>query len=262
MHSVLFQRLARKGVHALAGTSTVTALKPAMLHAKSARFIASAKPKGSSSDREEDFISEDVEHVDDEEAPSSRSVIVDEDATWGQRALECAQEVLSASDDLSLYAFRAVVNTKSVDIRLDKLSDTYGSPTLDEIGAFSRDFNERFEAMVGEEEAGSIEVEVSSPGATRQVKIPEELERFRGLPMEVVTVQEPDVRVMVFKGFVEGEDGEGGEGGEDGDSKWMYADVKANRSLNKGRGLNKKAREAVFVLRAEDISGCHLHIDL
>lgn len=253
MHSVLFQRLARKGVRALAGTSTVTALKPATLHAKRARFIASAKPKSSSSDREEEFISEDVEHVEDEEAPSTRSVVVDEDATWGQRALECAQQVLSANDDLSLYAFRAVVNTKTVDIRLDKLSDTYGSPTLDEIGAFSRDFNERFEAMVGEEEAGSIEVEVSSPGATRQVRIPEELERFRGLPMEIATAQEPDVRVMVFNGFVEG---------DSGDSTWMYADVKANRSLNKGRGLNKKAREAVFVLRAEDITDCHLHIDL
>ncbi len=253
MHSVLLQQLARRGVRALAGTSTVTASKPAMRHAKSARFIASAKPKGPESGREEGFISEDVEQVEDEEAPSSRSVVVDEDATWGQRALECAQQVLSANDDMSLYAFRAVVNTKSVDIRLDKLSDRYGSPTLDEIGAFSRDFNERFEAMVGEEEAGSIEVEVSSPGATRQVRIPEELARFQGLPMEVTTEQEPDVRVMVFQRFVEG-------GG--GDSEWMYADVKANRSLNKGRGLNKKAREAVFVLRAVDITGCHLHIDL
>ena len=233
----------------------MAASKPASLgHANnvrlSASFVTAAKPKNSSPSRDA-FISEDVEESETEEAPSSRSVIIDENTTWGQMALDCAQQVLSTNDDLSLYAFRAVANTKSVDIRIDKLSDTYGSPTLDEIGAFSRDFNERFEAMIGEEEAGGIEIEVSSPGATRRVKVPEELERFQGLPMEVVTVEEPEIRVMVFKGFA-----------ADGASEWMYADVKANRSLNKGRGLNKKARESVFVLQADDITGCNLHIDL
>ena len=210
-----------------------------------------AKPQNK---EDETFISDDVTEVStEEEGPSTRDVVIDENTEWGQRALEVAQQVLATNNDLSLYSFRAIANSKTVDIRLDKLSDTYGSPTLDEIGAFSRDFNERFEAIVGEEEAGGIEIEVSSPGATRTVKVPEELERFKELPMEVVTADEPVARVMVFKGF----------GGEDSTyTEWMYADVKANRSLNKGRGLNKKARETVFVFKTQDILKLNIHIDL
>lgn len=212
-----------------------------------------AKPKGSSTSEDADVISEDVAEVstEDVEGPSTRDMVVDENSEWGQKALEVAQQILETNDDLSLYAFRAIANTRTVDIRLDKLSDTYGSPTLDEIGAFSRDFNERFEALIGEEEAGGIEVEVSSPGATRAVKVPDELERFKELAMEIVTADEPSVRVMAFKGFA-----------ENGDTEWMYADVKANRSLNKGRGLNKKARETVFVVKVPDIVRLNIHIDL
>jgi ribosome maturation factor RimP len=239
-----------------------SSLPSARLRGASTSAAAKSKSKSSSpaSDQEE-FISDAVEQADAEEAPSERQVVVENDTLWGQQALECTQQVLSASEDLALYAFRAVAGNKSVDIRLDKLSDTYGSPTLDEIGAFSRDFNERFEAMVGEEEAGSIEIEVSSPGATRAVKVPEELERFKGLPMEVVTVDHPEVRVMTFVGFHD--EGDPADGGSRADSsEWMYSDVKANRSLNKGRGLNKKARETVFVVPHSDIQRVNLHIDL
>lgn len=42
-------------------------------------------------------------------------------------------------------------------------ADQYGSPSLDDVAAFSRQFNEAYEAAVGETAAGEIEVEVSSP---------------------------------------------------------------------------------------------------
>ena len=39
----------------------------------------------------------------------------------------------------------------------------YGSPTLDQVEAFAKGFYSALEAEVGEEEAGRISVEVSSP---------------------------------------------------------------------------------------------------
>ena len=42
-------------------------------------------------------------------------------------------------------------------------ADRYGSPTLTDVAAFSRAFTAAFEAAVGEEVAGGIELEVSSP---------------------------------------------------------------------------------------------------
>ena len=44
-----------------------------------------------------------------------------------------------------------------------QLEDRYGSPSLDEISIFSRNFYHALEAKVGEKAAGELSVEVSSP---------------------------------------------------------------------------------------------------
>jgi hypothetical protein len=46
---------------------------------------------------------------------------------------------------------------------LARSADRYGSPSLEEIGDFSRSFNAALEEALGAEAAGEIEVEVSSP---------------------------------------------------------------------------------------------------
>lgn len=66
-----------------------------------------------------------------------------------------------------------------LDIRLESMADKYGSPSLDDIERFSRELSQRLSALLGEEAAGSLEVEVSSPGAEREVEVPRDLERFR-----------------------------------------------------------------------------------
>lgn len=38
-----------------------------------------------------------------------------------------------ALDGVELYLFRAVVPMKKLDIRLDKVTDKYGSPSIDDI---------------------------------------------------------------------------------------------------------------------------------
>lgn len=44
-----------------------------------------------------------------------------------------------------------------------QLDDLYGSPTLDEVEAFSREFYKELEAVLGAEGAGKLSIEISSP---------------------------------------------------------------------------------------------------
>jgi len=46
-------------------------------------------------------------------------------------------------------------------------ADPFGSPSLDEVGDFSRALGEQIEISMGEEAAGEIEIEVSSPVSVR-----------------------------------------------------------------------------------------------
>lgn len=48
-------------------------------------------------------------------------------------------------------------------MRPEQLADRYGSPSMEEVEKFCRAFNADFEAALGEEEAGDVEIEVSSP---------------------------------------------------------------------------------------------------
>ena len=102
-------------------------------------------------------------------------------------------------------------------VRQLQLEDEYGSPSLEDITNLSRALSSGLEEELGEEEAGTIEVEVSSPvsiasqlhasncstshmlgcrgapliqasvfqGAERILKLPGELTRFGQLPLTV-----------------------------------------------------------------------------
>lgn len=150
------------------------------------------------------------------------------------------------------------------------MTDRYGSPSLDEVESFSRSLVASLEDSMGEEEAGQIEIEVSSPGAERQVKIPLELSRFAELPMKVLYRQatagsggEQGIELQILQ-FINLEDKTTGSGGADDPvtfSMWKLADVKANRT-GKGRPLNKKQRETVIEINLADIEKIYLHVDM
>ncbi len=44
-----------------------------------------------------------------------------------------------------------------------QLEDVYGSPSMDDITSFSREFYAELETALGEEAAGNLQIEVSSP---------------------------------------------------------------------------------------------------
>ena len=90
--------------------------------------------------------------------------------------------------------------------------------------------------------------QVSSPSAERIVRVPQDLERFKDLPMYVRYLEE------TAESGIQGQDGifhlDSVEM-ESGYSTWKLANVKLNRQLlGKGRALNKKKTEAVEIKSA------------
>ena len=112
-------------------------------------------------------------------------------------------------------SFRQVVGDSVHQCCVVQLEDMYGSPSMDDITDFSREFYAELEAELGEEAAGKLQIEVSSPvrwhcllpsfqasanicatcmhpilccvvrqGAERLVRVPGELLRFQSLPMQ------------------------------------------------------------------------------
>ncbi|KAM0939915.1 hypothetical protein DsansV1_C19g0158431 [Dioscorea sansibarensis] len=175
---------------------------------------------------------------------------------WDKRALSIAEEVsMSFDGDLKLYAFKTSANS-SIRVRVEKLSNKSGSPSMADIQAFSSEYR----ARLGEAElAGTIPVnislEVSSPGVERVVRIPEDLDRFKDRPMYVKYTADGDqecdgiFRLISF----------------DLDScncTWGIADVKKNRQqTGKGRPLNKKQREWRLQTSFDSLHLVRLHSD-
>eukprot|EP00249_Psilotum_nudum_P018977 c27049_g1_i1 orf=129-1355(+) len=164
---------------------------------------------------------------------------------WDKKALEIAEEVLGAfGSDFTIYAFKVSANG-CVHVRLDKLSDKYGSPSLDEIENFSTMYGRRLEEA-GQESIipDNLALQVSSPGAERVVQVPNDLLRFKGLPMYVRYVEEKSSddseQLPVKDGVLELQSAEM----TSGYSVWKIANVRQNRdSAGKGRGLTRKQRE-------------------
>ncbi|KAI7726416.1 hypothetical protein M8C21_027354 [Ambrosia artemisiifolia] len=162
---------------------------------------------------------------------------------WDKEVLTIAEEVsLSFDGELGIYAFKTLQNS-AIRVRIERLTNKSGSPTMEDIEAFSNAYRERLNQA---EAAGSIPVdislEVSSPGLERVVRIPQDLERFKDRPMYVkYTTREDDASsscehdgVLRLESFdLEAER-----------CTWGIADVKVNREkAGKGRPLNKKQRE-------------------
>ncbi|XP_042475399.1 uncharacterized protein LOC122057385 [Macadamia integrifolia] len=162
---------------------------------------------------------------------------------WDKQALAIAEEVSSSFDgDLRIYAFKTFVNS-TVKVRIEKLSNKYGSPSMDDIEAFSTAYRAQLDEA---EDAGSIPqdiyLEVSSPGVERILRIPQDLDRFKDRPMYVMYATE-----VGAAGSLTESDGVFRLVSFDLETScctWGLADVRINRDkAGKGRQLSKKQRE-------------------
>uniref|UniRef100_J3MIN4 DUF7912 domain-containing protein n=2 Tax=Oryza brachyantha TaxID=4533 RepID=J3MIN4_ORYBR len=190
--------------------------------------------------------------------------VVLRDVKWGQRALAAAEEVLGEhfGDDVAMFAFK--VSPKGyVYVRLDKLTNRYGCPGIEEIESFNKLYKQKLDEII---ERGEIPldlgVEVSSPGAERLLKVPEDLDRFKDMAMRVQYLVEGDDLVLkqilqkdgIF--LLEAVDIQGEH------CIWKLADVKENRAqAGKGRPLNRKQRDWRLQTSFKAVKKATLYLD-
>ncbi|CAN6181290.1 unnamed protein product [Urochloa humidicola] len=169
------------------------------------------------------------------------------DVKWGEHALAAAQEVLAGhfGDDLAMFAFK--VSSKGyVYVRLDKLTNMYGCPDIEEIESFNRLYKQKLDEIIERGEIPlDLALEVSSPGAERLLKVPEDLDRFKDMAMRVQYLTEGDNDLVSKQNLLK--DGIFLLESVDTQTEhcvWKLADVKENRAeAGKGRPLNRKQRD-------------------
>ncbi|KAJ3707220.1 hypothetical protein LUZ61_010925 [Rhynchospora tenuis] len=192
--------------------------------------------------------------------------IVLRDVSWGERALTVAREVLSEhfGEDIALYAFK--VSPKGyVYVRLDKLTTKYGCPDIEEIESFNNIYMERLDEIV---EKGEIPIdlalEVSSPGAERLLKVPEDLNRFKEMPMWVqyLDLAEDGSVKNIYEKHKEGVFLLESIKLETQLCIWKLADVKENRAqAGKGRPLSRKQKDWRLHVPFDAIKRVMLYLD-
>ncbi|CAK7326221.1 unnamed protein product [Dovyalis caffra] len=169
---------------------------------------------------------------------------------WGERALSIARQVLLPfGDDFKLFSFKTTPRGY-VYVRLDKLSQhlqfvscvlRYGCPGMEELESYSREYNKRLqEVRALGEIPDNLAVEVSSPGAERILKVPDDLSRFKDMPMRVCYLEGLTYNGSETNGVFLLESMEM----ESENCVWKLADVKENRDpQSKGRPLSRKRRD-------------------
>ncbi|KAF6171425.1 hypothetical protein GIB67_009566 [Kingdonia uniflora] len=168
--------------------------------------------------------------------------VVLRDVPWGEHTLSLAREVLlQFGDDMKLFAFKTTPRGY-IYVRLDKISNMYGCPSMEEIANYSKLYKKRLEE-VGEtgQIPDDLALEVSSPSAERVLKVPEDLDRFKDMPMRVLYVEgESDPKHLQKDGVFLLDSIKT----ESEHCVWKLANVKENRDpLSKGKPLNRKQKD-------------------
>ncbi|XP_022149048.1 uncharacterized protein LOC111017562 [Momordica charantia] len=160
---------------------------------------------------------------------------------WGEHVLSLAHEVLlQFGDDIKLYSFKTTPRGY-IYVRLDKLSNEFGCPSLEDLESYTQEYKKRLGATGALGKIpDDLALEVSSPGAERLLKVPDDLFRFKAMPMQVSYLED------VVPGGTEN-DGVFILDHVETESKscvWKLANVRENRDpLSKGRPLTRKQKE-------------------
>lgn len=160
---------------------------------------------------------------------------------WGQRALTIAEEVLMLfSEDIKLFAFKTTP-LGYVYVRLDKLTDEYGCPGMEELECYNQEYKKRLdEAGALGEIPDDLALEVSSPGAERLLKVPDDVSRFKDMPMRVFYTENIESNCPERDGIFLIDSIEN----DKEMCVWKLANVKENRDpLRKGRPLSRKQKD-------------------
>ncbi|KAL6573524.1 hypothetical protein OROHE_001983 [Orobanche hederae] len=273
IHGVLIPTIPEPGLCRMLDTFRTFSLKTSSTCSSSATVLRHLHGGSSTTERTcqesvDDDSNSEVEPIDswEEEDEAEAEVgdggdgggVVLKNCPWGERALSIAQEVLKEfGEDMELYAFKTS-HRGYIYVRLDKLSNEYGCPGMEEIESFSRRYKKKLDEFgaVGEIPE-DLALEVSSPGAERLLRVPDDLLRFKDLPMVVNYSEESDAKCPEKNGvyFLDS------VGTESRCCIWKLADVRENRDPSaKGRPLSRKQKDSRLKLSYDTIKRVTLYI--
>ncbi|CAM0905392.1 unnamed protein product [Alopecurus aequalis] len=253
----------------LVPASRGVAVPAAQTRSLASKARGGAGPHESGSDQGEDGEAEEwmAEWEEDEDELADPEIgdggngggVVLRDVKWGARALAAAEEVLAEhfDDDIAMFAFK--VSPKGyVYVRLDKLTNRYGCPGIEEIENFNRLYKQKLDEIIERGEIPlDLALEISSPGAERLLKVPDDLGRFKDMAMRVQYLASGDDLVLdLMDGIflLESVDTQAEH------CVWKLADVNENRA-GKGRPLNKKQRDWRLQTSFEAVKKATLYLD-
>ncbi|KAI3729266.1 hypothetical protein L6452_17919 [Arctium lappa] len=185
--------------------------------------------------------------------------VVLQNCSWAEKVLSIARDVLlQFGDDIEIFAFKTSPRGY-IYVRLDRLCNEYGCPSMEDIQSYSHEYKRRLdEAGAVGDIPSDLALEVSSPGADRLLRIPNDLERFKEMAMRVKYVERDDPRSVEKEGvfFLESMEVESGS------CIWRLADVKENRDpSSKGRPFTRKQKDWRLELPFEMIELVTLYLD-
>jgi len=153
-----------------------------------------------------------------------------------------------------IYKLDIVPGKKECKVRvlLDKLDNPYGTPAIDDCVRYAKVLRNRLTEMAAE---GLItedfSLEVSSPGAERELETASEWKRFQELPMKVLYKDAAGTSMSLVMKFSEE---------KESSSEWIIENVEFN--VNQGR-YKKKMKKEDLVINIPDgsIQSVKLYLD-
>jgi ribosome maturation factor RimP len=148
-----------------------------------------------------------------------------------------------------------------IEVQLDDLNHPTGSVNLEQCEAFSRLLVERLDralesgqsALPADLNAENYSLEVSSAGAERGLRLPEDLERFKSQPVKLQFDLDEKVytEVVTYRGREE----------RDGREILLFESYKTGGSRKKGAKMQKKAQLRTYELSPSQIRKGNLYLD-
>ncbi|MDH4201141.1 MAG: hypothetical protein OEV66_12305 [Spirochaetia bacterium] len=157
-----------------------------------------------------------------------------------QRALEPGFQIY----DISATNVKKILRIR---ILLDKINDPWGTPSIADCSRFSRACSANLADLASAGKlADDYHLEVSSPGAERELRNFEEWQRFQDKPMKVRYDSGGNKLETIVANFL---------GINAGKSQWKTAELKRNRKLKKVKENND------IIIDIKDIKSVRLYLD-
>jgi len=167
---------------------------------------------------------------------------------WEEKLSEIAKDALTPG--FKIHDLKVSYHNREAKIMivLDNLNDPYGSPRVEDCETFARLLKLKLIELDEIEDCPqNYAIEVSSPGAEREVKVPDDLERFKKQPMRVAYNKEGkrEERILSYID-IQGEQ-----------IYWVTADVKKNRKNKTAMKIKKED----YKISIPDVIKVNLHLD-